>query len=129
LWLLRLVPAAIEAGFEAAETLRGTACRRFAVRVDTARAAAASPGGLRVPLGVSPDLPSILPLTVWIDGQYTRQVRLRDQGQDTKPGPPGAGMRKVYTLELWDFGVPTGHLDWSRLPDFRDSGGSGGNPG
>jgi hypothetical protein len=123
LWLLRLVPGAAEAGFEAAETLHGTACRRFAVLVDSARAAAASPVRLRKPTGVSPELPPILPLTVWIGGQYVRQVRLRDQGPGTKAGPPADVMGKVYTLELWDFGVSTGHLDWSRIPDFRDADG------
>lgn len=129
LWLLRLVPGVTEADFEATETLRGTACRRFAVLVDSARAAAASLVRLRKPMGVSPELPPMLPLTVWTGGQYVRQVRLRDQGPATKAGPPAAVMGKVYTLELWDFGVSTGHLDWSRIPDFRDAGGPAGEPG
>jgi hypothetical protein len=26
------------------------------------------------------------------------------------------------TFELWEFGVPVGSLDWSRLPSFRGTG-------
>jgi hypothetical protein len=26
------------------------------------------------------------------------------------------------TFELWDFGVPVGSLDWSRLPSFQAAG-------
>ena len=132
LWLLRLVAGATEASFEAAETLRETACRRFAVRVDIARAEAASPSRLRPVAGVSPGLGPTLPLTVWTGGQHVRQVRFVDQpgraepgSAGAGPGPDGSGLRKEYTLELWDFGVPTDHLDWSRLPDSGKPGSAG----
>jgi hypothetical protein len=120
LWSLRLVPGVTEAAFEAAETLHDTACRRFAVRVDTARAATASPVKLRVPHGASPRPGPSLALIVWIGRQYVHQVRLRQGASGAPPDQASAGLTKVLTLELWDFGVPTEHLDWSRLPNFRD---------
>jgi len=49
LWLLRLLPGTTDARPEGAEILRGTLCRKFAVRVDPAQAAAAS-GGICPPL-------------------------------------------------------------------------------
>lgn len=123
LWLLRVLPGATEASTEGTGTLRHTVCRKFAVQVDTAQAAAASKVRLRVPRGVDPGQEQSLALTVWVDDQHVRQVRFTDQGQkDITPGQPGSGISKDVTLELWDFGVPTGNLDWSSLPRFQVPG-------
>ena len=53
-------------------------------------------------------------------GAYVRRVRFAKQdGNDISPGLTGYG--RLMQLELWDFGVPMAHLDWSRLPDFTAS--------
>jgi hypothetical protein len=118
LWPLRLLPGATEASPEGTETLRGTACRKFAVQVDTAMAAVASPVELHVPRGVSPEQKwaRLLALTVWVDGQHVRQIWFRDRGaKDPMPGPAGTAS-KDHTLELWDFGPLADEPDWSRMP-------------
>jgi hypothetical protein len=116
LWLLRLAAGATEAHPELSETLRGTLCRKYAVRSEAQRAAAASGRtALLTPLGVNSRQPETIALTVWIDEQHIRQIRFEDRvGRDQ--GGSGA---KILTLELWDFGVPVRELDWSRLPTFR----------
>jgi hypothetical protein len=102
--------------------LRGTLCRKFAVRVDPGRAAAASGADLPTPPGISSGQRPELALSVWIDGQYIRQVRFVDYGpKDPEPEPRNAGVFKELTLELWDFGVSVADLDWSRLPRIRTS--------
>ena len=59
--------------------------------------------------------------TVWTDGQDVRRVRFaRRAGNDIGPDLDGYG--SLTQLELWDFGVPVAHLDWSRVPDFRVAG-------
>ncbi|HEY2575227.1 MAG TPA: hypothetical protein VGI74_02855 [Streptosporangiaceae bacterium] len=119
LWYLRLLPGITQAGPEGAETLRGTLCRKFTARVDVARAVAASPVKLHVPLGVTEGrmLQPSLRLTVWVDDQHIRQVWFRDgSAEDSGSVPPELRVFIDNTLELWDFGVLVSDLDWSRLP-------------
>jgi hypothetical protein len=120
LWLLELLAGTTDARLEETETLRGTPCRKHALHVDVARAAAA--GGrteLPPPSGLNSTQPPVLELTVWIDGRHIRQVRFVDRlPKDRQPGHPVSG-GKVLTLEIWDFGVAVQKLDWSRLPTFR----------
>src|ERR1700722_12005514 len=48
-------------------------------------------------------------LAVWADDEHIRRIqRVYFAGSTTKS----------LTLDLWDFGVPVGELDWSRLPSF-----------
>jgi len=122
LWLLRLLPGTTDARPEGTEMLRGTLCRKFAVQVDLARAAAADAAGLPTPSGISSGQPPELALSVWIDGRHIRQVRFADRGpEDLKPRLRNLGVAKVLTLELWDFGVSLAELDWSpdEHPDIR----------
>jgi hypothetical protein len=120
LWLLRLLPGTTDARAEPAETIRGTLCRPYAVRVEVTRTAAA--GGrawLPPPSGVDSKQPPVLVLTVWIDGRHVRRVRFEDRAPKDPQHEQGASVAKVLTLELWDFGVLVQELDWSRLPNFR----------
>jgi len=123
LWLLRLLPGTTDARPEGTERLHETPCRKFAVRVDLARAAAASGGDLPTPSGISSGQPPELALSVWLDGQHIRQTRFADYGpKDRNPEPGNPGVSKELTLELWDFGVSVAGLDWSRLPSIRTPG-------
>jgi hypothetical protein len=112
LWLLQLLPGTVDASPDGTEMIRGTACRRLAVHVDLERASAASGEGLRPPPVERFEELRALSATVWIDGQHVRRVRFEG-------GPP---VRQRATLDLWEFGVPVGQLDWSRLPTFRSPG-------
>ena len=90
------------------ETVRGTSCRRLDVRVDLAHASAASPAGIHVPRAeVFEDLLAI-PLSVWIDGTHVRRVCFEEMQEP----------QNMLSLELWDFGVSTEGLDWSRVPSW-----------
>jgi hypothetical protein len=48
--------------------------------------------------------------TVWVDDVYVRRISTKS----ARPGLWGMVTAEV-TLELWDFGVATGSLDWSRF--------------
>lgn len=123
LWLLRLIPGATDARPEDTEALHGTLCRKYAVRVEVQRAAAASGRAvLPPPLGVDSAQPPVLALTVWIDGQHIRQVRFEDRVKRAPKLDQGGSGAKILMLELWDFGVPVRELDWSRLPTFLSPG-------
>ncbi len=76
------------------------------------RASTASGEGLQPPPVERFEELRALPVTVWIDGQHVRRVRFEG-------GPPA---RHRATLDLWEFGVPVGELDWSRLPTFCSPG-------
>ena len=52
-------------------------------------------------------------LTVWIDDEHVRRVR------SLWRAPSGS---VIQVFELWEFGVPVGSLDWSRLPSFHATG-------
>jgi hypothetical protein len=112
LWLLRLLPGVMGATLDGTDTLRGTASRRFAAHVDLERASAATGDGLRPPPVERFEDLRALPVTVWIDGQHVRRIRFESR-------PPA---RLLATVDLWEFGVPVGGLDWSRLPTFRSPG-------
>ena len=112
LWLLRLLPGTTDASLDGTETIRGTACRRFAAHVDMERASAAGGEGLQPPSVDRFEELRAVPVTVWIDGQHVRRVRFER----------GPEVRHRATLDLWEFGVPVGELDWSRLPTFRSPG-------
>lgn len=116
LWLLRLLPGITGARFEDTETLRGTSCRKYTVWVDMTRVAAA---GLPPPPGIDSRQPSVLGLTVWIDGRHVRRVRFEDRAPKNLEPEQRASVAKILTLELWDFAVRKEELDWSRLSRFR----------
>ena len=123
LWLLRLVPGTTDARPEGTETLHGTSCRKYSAHVEVQRAAAASARpGLGPPSGVDFTQPPTLVLTVWIDGLHIRRVQFADGApRQTRPAQ-GGSVRKILTLDRWDFGEPVRELDWSRLPTFRSPG-------
>jgi hypothetical protein len=49
--------------------------------------------------------------TVWVDDIYIRRI----SAKTARPSLWGT-FRAEVTLELWDFGVATEALDWSRFP-------------
>ena len=106
LWLLWLLLGTTDAGLDGTETIRGTACRKLAVHADLERASNAGGEGLRPPPVKRFEELRALPVTVWIDGQHVRRVRFEQ----------GSPAWQISALDLWEFGVPVGELDWSRLP-------------
>jgi hypothetical protein len=112
LWLLQLLLGTTDAGLDGTETIRGTACRKLAVHADLERASNAGEEGLRPPLVERFEELRALPATVWIDGQHVRRVRFEQ----------GSPASQISTLDLWEFGVPVGELDWSRLPTSGSPG-------
>jgi hypothetical protein len=52
--------------------------------------------------------------TVWVDEVYIRRI-YEERVESTMWGKH----RLQATLELWDFGVSTDTLDWTKFPDFR----------
>ncbi len=122
LWMLRLLPGAIDARFEGGETVRGTLCRKYAVQVEVARAEAVAGARLSTPSDVDTGIPPVLVLMVWTDGQHIRRAQFGDRSpEDPQPGLSATSVGKVRTLELWDFGVSVKELDWSRLPGVPDA--------
>ncbi len=99
------------ADIEGEAVLHGTSCRRLVASVDLARASAAAPYGVHPPSVDRFEELLALPLTVWIDGTHVRRVRFEEE----EPS-------RSWEVELWDFGVPTDGLDWSRLPAPSASG-------
>ena len=96
--------------------------RRYVVQTDLDRASVARQVAGDWPVRFVKDPPPPHPpaFTVWTDGQYIRRVRFAKQsGNDITPDLDGYGA--LAQLELWDFGVPVTHLDWSRLPDFAEA--------
>ncbi len=102
-WYLEALRGLTEATPQGSEPVRGTPCRRFAVRVDLERASAAAPFGLHAPSVDRYEELLALPFDVWIDDDHVRRVSFAE----------GAG---ISTLELWDFGVSTDGFDWTRIP-------------
>jgi len=92
--VLETLAAGAEAQYDGAEEVRGTSCHLFSVRRDTVSA-----------------------LTVWVDGDYVRRIRITDRAA-RKPGREQVGLAvtKELTTDLWDFGVSLQDLDWARLP-------------
>lgn len=91
--LLRLLQATTDAWPAGDESLRGTPCRKLAVRAGSTE------------------------FTVWIDDERIRQIQLEVHASNEH-----ASTSETRTTELWDFGVPVDSLDWSRLPTFRTPG-------
>lgn len=91
--LLRLVQDATDAQQVGDQTLRETLCRVVAVR------------------------PGPAEFTVWVDDQHIRKIQYQESASGN-----WASVSKKHAVELWDFGVPVGWLDWSRLPSFQSSG-------
>ncbi|HEY0717966.1 MAG TPA: hypothetical protein VGD68_10150 [Streptosporangiaceae bacterium] len=119
LWPLWALAGATAATFEDTGTLRDAPCRRYLVQADLDQAAAEVQAGGDWPVRfVKPPGPMHLPeFMVWVDGRYVRRVRFAKQADhDISPGLTGYG--SLSHLELWDFGVSTAHLDWSRLPEL-----------
>ena len=90
LGLLAMARAATEARHVGDEPVRGTVCRKVAVRAGSAE------------------------LTVWTDDEHIRRVQYEEGASS---GDTTVSRR--WTLELWEFGPADGSLDWSRLPSFR----------
>lgn len=88
--LLAQLRDATEAAHAGEEPVRGTPCQVVAVRAGPAE------------------------LTVWIDDAHVRRIRSVGHASGS-----AASVSKTLTIELWDFGVAVGSLDWSRLPSFR----------
>jgi len=97
LWLLDLLDGMHDAGENGTEMLRGVSCRHLTPDLDARHASATLPSHW------SAD-PDVLRPEVWVgaDG-YIHRVQVH-------------AMDRAQALELWDFGVPLDHLDWTRLP-------------
>jgi len=90
-WLLEPLEdmrGAVSARFSGDDAVRGTPCRVITAETGSHE------------------------FTVWADDVYIRRVSEKTTGT-SRLGGTG---RLELTRELWDFGVPTGALDWSRLP-------------
>jgi hypothetical protein len=109
MWLLQLLRGTTRAAEDGEESLRGTPCKRISVQCDLERVFAA--GDLELPDAVADLLKRrrLLPVTVWIDEDYVRRVKLSDV------------LSRDLTLELWDYGTAIDEFDWSRLPTFRSA--------
>jgi hypothetical protein len=107
MWLLRLLRGRTDASHIGDDVLHGAPCKRLAVKLDLEQASAATTDGLRAPAVDRFERLRALPATVWIDGQYIRRVHFSEV------------LPRELTLELWDYGVPTDDLNWSRLPTFK----------
>jgi hypothetical protein len=90
LGLLTLLGEVTDARRAGDEAVRGTMCRKIAARAGSVE------------------------LTVWIDDEHVRRIQTEEHASSTYPS-----ITRRWTLELWDFGVPTDSLDRSRLPSFR----------
>jgi hypothetical protein len=106
LWLLAMLHGVTEAVEIGTEPLHGAVCRRFAVRADVTRAAAAVGDGLPLPPADHyRDLLRVA-LECWLDeeGRVRRVVHESELA--------------VLRLDFLEFSVDE-PLDWSRLPTFR----------
>lgn len=79
--------SAVSARFSGEDVVRGTPCQVIAAVTDSRE------------------------FTVWVDDVYIRRI----SEKITRPSLWGTFTAEV-TLELWDFGVTTETLDWSRFP-------------
>lgn len=112
LWALTGTVTAREVGIE---TVRGVACRQLAAEVDLSAAAAGDGQGWPAAFRPGPGAPVTAALAVWIGGRRVRRVRYAESGRgEVSPGT--GGQLSAVTVELWDFGASTAHLDWSRFP-------------
>jgi hypothetical protein len=87
---LEYIRGAASARFSGEDIARGTPCRVIAVETGSRQ------------------------FTVWLDDVYIRRIR-----EKSVKSSVWGKLRGQATLELWDFGVATGTLDWSRFPGPR----------
>ncbi len=83
---LEYIRSGASARFIGEEIVRGTPCRVIAVEKGSRQ------------------------FTVWLDDDYVRRIR-----EKSAKSSVWGKFRGQATLELWDFGVATGTLDWSRF--------------
>jgi hypothetical protein len=113
LWLLRLLPGTTDASPNGTETIRGTACLP---QVHRAHGHGTDRDRRRGRTAPAPGRP------------VRRTAGGAGHGLDRRPARPASPVRgcpperRRATLDLWEFGVPVGGLDWSRLPTFRSPG-------
>ena len=111
LWFLGAVEFLNGAVEDGHEEVAGSPCRRLRVSADLSVSADLRSAETSASMGWMPDLVpdlSTVPVTVWIDQEHVRGIRVSGRGQ-------------VYTLELWDIGVDVTGFDWTRLSTFRTS--------
>lgn len=90
LGLLKQLQGLTDAGYAGDEAVRGTLCQVVAVRTGPTE------------------------LIVWIDDAHIRRIESAEHASDER-----SSVSKRLTIDLWDFGIAIGSLDWSRLPSFR----------
>jgi len=112
LWLLDLLAGVVGASETGTDEDRGVTCRHLTGTADLSRASQAAPGGIAAPGRKRFGDLLALPVEVWIDNAQIRRIRFSfSEGVE----------QHTDTLDLWDFGVPLGDLDWTRLPTFRST--------
>jgi hypothetical protein len=87
---MEYIRSGASARFTGEEIVRGTPCRVMAVEKGSRE------------------------FTIWVDDAYIRRIR-----EKTVKSTVLGKLRGQATLELWDFGVSTGTLDWSTFPGPR----------
>jgi hypothetical protein len=115
LWPLWALTGTVAARTAGTGEVRGTACQQLIAEVDLARALAAGGEGWPASFRPGPEVPVTAALAVWVGEQHVRRVRFgRTARGDVTPEP--ADRVTAVEVELWDFGTPVAHLDWSRFP-------------
>jgi len=90
--VLRQLQDVTDARYSGDETVRGTQCRVAAVSSGPAE------------------------FTVWMGEEYIHRIQSEERASGRST------VVRTVTIELWDFDVPVGSIDWSRLPSFRTPG-------
>ena len=90
LGMLGILQQVTDAQHVGRETVRGTPCRKVAVRAGDTEFA------------------------VWIDNEHIRRIQAEGRASDAH-----LSVSKRQALELWDFGAADDSLDWLHLPSFR----------
>ena len=114
LWMLEALRGVVEARADGEEAVRGHGCTKTLATVDLSRASERTPGSVEVPRVSRFSELLALPFSLWVADGLLRRVQFVG-GTCT---PDGC---ETMTLDLWDYGVSTERLDWSRLPTFRTS--------
>jgi hypothetical protein len=115
LWPLWALTGTTTARAVGPESVRGTACQQLIAEVDLARALEAAGEGWPASFRPGPEASTTAALAVWIDEQRVRRVRF-SQPAHGQVRPEAAGRGSTVEVELWDFGTPVAHLDWTRFP-------------
>ncbi len=90
LGMLGILQQVTDARHVGRETVRGTPCRKVAVRAGDTEFA------------------------VWVDNEHIRRIQAEGRASDAH-----LSVSKRQALELWDFGAADDSLDWLHLPSFR----------